>query len=58
MKKMKVMVAVSRNSRYGRPKIIAFGTKIQSSAEDAMSNLRPKGRYHLCWGTLTIDEDK
>jgi len=53
---MKVMVAVSRSSRYGRPRIIAFGTKIQGSVEDAMAGLGKQGRYSLCWGRLVIDK--
>ena len=57
-KGMKVMVAVSRSSRYGRPRIIAFGTKIQSSVEDVMANLGKQGRYHLCWGRLIIDKEQ
>jgi hypothetical protein len=55
-KSMRVMVAVSRKSRYGRPKIIAFGTKIQSSVEDAMAGLGKQGEYSLCWGILTLDK--
>ena len=55
MRKIKVIVAVSRKTRYGRPKFIAFGTKIQSSVEDAMSGLRNQGRYYLQFGTLILD---
>ena len=57
MKGMKVLVAVSRSSRYGRPRIIAFGTKVQSSVEDAMAGLRSGGRYHLCWGRLVLEKE-
>lgn len=53
--KLKVIIAKSRSSRYGRPKYIAFSTMIQSSVEDAMTNLRPRGRYSLQLGTLTFD---
>ncbi len=57
IRKLKVIVAISRSSRYGRPKYIAFSTMSQSSVEMAMAQFDKRGRYSLCFGTLMLEED-
>jgi len=54
-RKIPVIVAISKSSRYGRPRIIAFGTKLQDSVELAMSNLPSTDSYSIASGTLIID---
>ena len=53
-----VIVAISRSSRYARPKHIAFSTMSQSSVEMVMSGLDKRGRYSLCLGKLFLEETK
>jgi hypothetical protein len=52
---LKVIVAVSRSSRYGRPKHIAFSTMSQSSVEMVMSGLDIRGDYYLRFGKLYLE---
>jgi hypothetical protein len=58
MRKLKVIVAKSRSSRYGRPRYIAFSTQSQSSVEMVMSGLDRRGNYSLQFGTLILGEEK
>jgi hypothetical protein len=52
---LKVIVAVSRSSRYGRPKHIAFSTMSQSSVEMVMSGLDIRGDFYLRFGKLYLE---